>query len=182
MRPGQTGRDESGRLPESQSFVFGEGSQMKKTTVVLALGVLLVSLAALLPAQAAVAFRFSGSASLPTFPCVPGGCVGSFSGTAQGQLDEVGGIETGPISASFVYQENNCEVGNAQGSGTINGQPFTFNWTRVANVARITGTYAGGAVNAVATFTTTPAVPGGCLPGGAPGPVTANVNGAAAGL
>ncbi|MGH2794189.1 MAG: hypothetical protein ACRDKG_07765 [Actinomycetota bacterium] len=155
---------------------------MKKTTVVLALGLLLAVLATMMPAQAAVAFRFQGSASLPTFPCVPGGCVGTFSGTAQGQLDEVGGIETGPISASFTYQENNCEVGTAVGSGSINGLPFTFTWNRTANVARITGTYAGGAVSAVATFTTTPAVPGGCLPGGAPGPVTANVNGAAAGL
>jgi hypothetical protein len=155
---------------------------MKKMTMVLALGLLLAVLATMMPAHAAVAFRFNGSASLPTFPCVPGGCVGSFGGTAQGQLDEVGGIETGPVSASFTYQENNCEVGNATGSGSINGQPFSFTWTRVGNVARITGTYAGGAVNAVATFTTTPAVPGGCLPGGAPGPVTATVNGAAAGL
>lgn len=154
---------------------------MKKTTVVLALGVLLVSLAALMPAQAAVAFRFSGTASLPTFPCVPGGCVGTFSGTAQGQLDEVGGIETGPVSASFTYQENNCEVGTATGSGSINGQPFTFTWNRTANVARISGTYAGGAVTAVATFTTTPAVPPGCLPGGAPSAITASVNGVAAG-
>ena len=154
---------------------------MKKMTMVLALGLLLAVLATMLPAQAAVAFRFQGTANLPTFPCVPGGCFGTFSGTAQGQLDEVGGIETGPISASFTYQENNCEVGNATGSGSINGQPFSFTWTRVGNVARIVGNFAGGAVNAVATFTTTPAVPGGCLPGGAPGPVTANVNGAAAG-
>jgi hypothetical protein len=154
----------------------------KKYGVVLALGLLMVSLAAMLPAHAAVAFRFSGTASLPTFPCVPGGCVGSFSGTAQGQLDEVGGIETGGISTTFTYQENNCEQGTASGSGTINGQPFTFTWNRVANTARITGTYAGGAVNAVATFTTTPALPPGCLPGGVAGPVTANVNGVAAGL
>jgi hypothetical protein len=160
----------------------GRSHMKKRTVVLLALGLMLVTLAAMMPAQAAVAFRFSGTASLPLFPCVPGGCSGSFSGTAQGQLDEVGGIETGPVFASFTYQENNCEVGNATGSGSINGQPFNFTWTRVANVARITGTYAGGAVNAVATFTTTPALPPGCLPGGAPGPVTANVNGVAAGL
>jgi hypothetical protein len=153
----------------------------KKHVVLLALGLLLVSLAAMLPAHAAVAFRFSGTASLPVFPCVPGGCVGSFSGTAQGQLDEVGGIESGPISTTFTYQENNCEVGTASGSGTIAGQSFTFTWNRTGNTARITGTYAGGTVNAVATFTTTPALPPGCLPGGAPTAVTANVNGAAAG-
>jgi hypothetical protein len=155
---------------------------VKKTVLILALGLVLVSLAAMMPAQAAVAFRFSGNASLPTFPCVPGGCVGSFSGTAQGQLDGAGSIETGAITTTFTYQENNCEVGTATGSGTIAGQPFTFTWNRTGNTARITGTYAGGAVNAVATFTTTPVLPPGCLPGGAPSAVTANVNGAAAGL
>jgi hypothetical protein len=148
----------------------------------LVLGLLLATLSAMWPAHAAVAFRFSGSANLPTFPCVPGGCVGTFSGTVQGQLDGVGGIETGSISASFTYQEANCEVGTANGSGTIAGQPFTFTWQRVANTARITGNYAGGPVNAVAAFTTTPALPPGCLPGGAPGAVTGNVNGVAAGL
>lgn len=161
--------------------MFEKGDLMKKMTMILALCLMLAMLATMMPAHAAVAFRFQGSASLPTFPCVPGGCFGTFSGTAQGQLDEVGGIETGPISASFTYQENNCEVGNAQGSGSINGQPFTFTWTRIGNVARLTGNFAGGAVNAVAAFTTQPPVPAGCLPGGAAGPVTATVIGVAAG-
>jgi hypothetical protein len=149
----------------------------------LVLGLLLGSLAVVVPGHAspAVAFEFNGTASLPTFPCVPGGCVGSFSGVARGVLEN-GNSTNAPISASFTYQEANCELGNAQGSGLINGVGFTFNWTRVGNTATITGSYGGHTIRAVAAFAvTSPAVPTMCLPGAAPSAVTATVAGAAAG-
>jgi hypothetical protein len=147
----------------------------------LVLGMLLAALAAVVPAHAATAFAFNGTASLPTFPCVPGGCTGTFTGVARGHLDGVNSTNA-PMTATYTYQENNCEVGTASGSGTINGVPFTFNWTRTGNTARITGTYAGGTINAVAAFAVTnPPAPTMCLPGAPPAAVNATVAGVAAG-
>lgn len=151
---------------------------MKKFLIV---GMLLAALAAVIPAHAATAFVFNGQAHLPTFPCVPGGCTGTFSGTARGNLDGVNSTNAA-MTATYTYQENNCEQGTASGSGTINGVPFTFTWARTGNTARITGVYAGGNITAVAAFAVTaPPAPTMCVPGAPPAAVTATVAGVAAG-
>jgi len=146
----------------------------------LALGLLLAAIAAVVPAHSstAVGFAFNGTASLPTFPCVPGGCTGTFTGTARGVLEN-GNSTNAPMTASFTYSENNCDWGVASGSGSINGVPFTFAWNRTGNFLRSSGFYGPHFLSFAAAFTTTPAVPPGCLPGSLPGPVTWNLKGAA---
>lgn len=151
---------------------------MKK---LLALGLLLAAMAAVVPAHSstAVGFAFNGTASLqPIFPCVPGGCTGTLTGTARGVLEN-GNSTNAPMSATFTYQENNCRQGVASGSGLINGVPFTFSWSRTGNNLMIGGYYGSHFLHADAVFTTTPLVPSGCLVGGLPGPVTWKVTGVA---
>jgi hypothetical protein len=119
------------------------------------------------------------------FPCQPGGCSGSFTGTATGQLENTGANGSGPISAFFTYQENNCEHGFAIGSGTINGVSFTFSWYRMGNIARIIGRYGPlpHFINGVTAFAvTSPTAPTMCVPGASPAAVTARVAGVAAGV
>jgi hypothetical protein len=145
---------------------------------VLVLGLLLAALAAVVPAHSspANAFAFNGTASLPTFPCVPGGCVGSFTGVARGVLEN-GNSTNAPMSATFTYGDSNCEAGGANGSGLINGVPFTFSWNRTGNLLRLFGS--SYFLYAQAVFTTTPLVPPGCPGGGLPAGVTWNVRGVA---
>jgi hypothetical protein len=146
----------------------------------LALSLLLVALAAVVPARssAAVAFAFNGTASLPLFPCVPGGCTGTFTGTARGVLEN-GNSTNAPMTASFTYSENSCEIGIANGSGLIDGVPFTFAWNRTGNNIRSSGYYGPHFLRADAVFTSTPLVSPGCLPNPKPGPLTWNVEGVA---
>lgn len=109
-----------------------------------------ISAAALLPSPVAAATvatgdaSFTGTASLPTFPCPSpppfgtGPCNGSFSGSWSGNLSGVAG--TSPfdvtwstsgsgVSASFLYAEWQCAAGTetvlgiAQGSGTATAGP-----------------------------------------------------------
>lgn len=149
----------------------------------IVLGLLLALLAVSIPGLAApaVAFEFNGTAQLPYFPCVPGGCVGSFNGVARGIFEDGHAHTTIPasISFSFTYQENNCEFGTAIGSGLINGISFTFVWLRTERVVRAVGTYGTHQLRIVAVLPVGLLSPA-CRPGGSPASFTGLMSGFAA--
>lgn len=122
---------------------------------------------------------FEGTAHLPLFPCDPPDAPcsgGTFEGTiTKGELSGVHNGTAWEVIASseqtsgdqdmfvpdFSYSEENCEVGTADGTGTIDvaqaegdtvvgtygTQPihrvtadFSFDWTRIGNTATVTTT------------------------------------------
>lgn len=144
----------------------------------IAVGLLAVSVVSVAPAEASgpVAFRMSLQLSLPTYPCTAGACNGTYTGTVQGQLDGSGGIETSLFSGALVYHDQAgsfCLAGN----GAIGG----LEYTRAGPLLLISGEWQSHGVAGSGTWITTPAVPPGCLPGGAPGPVTVTIQAAIAG-
>jgi hypothetical protein len=153
---------------------------MKK---ILASTLLLAVLAVGPPGRAslAVEFEFNGTVHLPVFPCVQGGCVGSFTGVARGIFEDGHAHinPPAPITFSFTYQENNCEVGNAQGSGVIDGIPFTFTWTRTERTVRAVGDY-GPHLLRIPAFLPVSVASDPC-PFGPPRSVTGNMSGIALG-
>lgn len=70
---------------------------------------------------------FSGTASLPKFPCPPAdaSCVGTFEGTVSGSFagEQFGAFEVvladADLDASFGYSDTNCIEGSALGTVTV---------------------------------------------------------------
>lgn len=92
-------------------------------------------------ADGAGPLAFSGTASLPKFPCPPADptCVGEFDGVVSGQLGGTAPdtwevtLATADLTADFVYEDQSCSEGAALGTATIEGQ-----------LPHVLGTFDGG--------------------------------------